>query len=195
MVCVEKIVTNKIIAVVPLYIDMKGNSTKITTKESGDVFIYKTIHTVLKLLGKYFMIDLSASRKYYGEVIGASNIIPIPFDSENIFIPVKVRKPLSKNDGSFGYVNLKYIKDIEERKDGVYIVMKGNNEIKSLQRFKTVQKHINDGKIVKRIYDKRSNILVMDNSSSFYSQYHQPATKGDIALLRDELLAIKNKLQ
>lgn len=195
MVDIEKMVKDEIIALIPLYVDNKGNSTKIITNKSNSIILYKTIRTALKLLAKYFMIDLSSARKYYGDLIGSSNVIPIPFSSDNILVPIKTRRPISKNDGSFSYINLRFIKNIHERDNGVYILMEGNVEIKCIQNIKTVKKHISQGRIVKKIYDERQKILVMEKKADFYSEYLKPATKGDIALLRDELIAIKSRLR
>lgn len=191
---IEKIVKSQILAIIPTYLKMKGNSTKIITKESGDIYIYKSIRTFMSVLAKFFAVDLNAARKYYGQLVGYSNIVPIPFNSDNIFIPVKTRKPLCRNDGSLGYVNLKFIKGVEENSDGVYVVLNSDVKIKSIQKSKTLKKHIRDGNIVKKIYENKNGIVVMESSGDFYTEFNRPATKGDIAVLRSELLAIKSKL-
>src|SRR5690554_6273273 len=97
---IEELVSKEIIAVLPLY--KEGNSTKIITNKQNEEYIYKSIKTFITLLARYFMIDLSSSRQYYGKIIGSTNIVPLPFDKDNIFVPLKVRKAISKNDGSFG---------------------------------------------------------------------------------------------
>lgn len=191
---IEEIVNDNIIALIPVYVDMKGNSTKIITRKSPDIYIYKTLRTVLKIFAKYFTIDLNASRKYYGELINTTNVVPIPFNNDNILIPTKFRKPIAKNDGSFGYINLNYVENIEERKDGIYILFKGGKEIKSIQNYKVVKKHINDGKLVKKIYsDKQGNIDVQAYDN-FYAEYQKPATRGDIVMLKKEILLIRKTI-
>jgi len=191
---IEKLISNGIMAIIPLYIDMKGNSTRIKTRNSKEFNIYKSIRSVLILLSKYFMIDLNASRRYYGRVIGCKNVVPIPFDKDNIFVPLKVRKPLSKNDGSFGYFNLDSIKRVDKKENHVHIILENDSAVNIIQSYDSVHKHIKDAKLVKHVYYERSNPVVMEASKDFYEEYNKPATKGDIAALRNELLDIKIKL-
>jgi len=192
---IEKLIMEGIIGLIPLYIDMKGNSTRVITKENSEVYIYKSIRTVLNIIARYFTLDLNASRKYYGGLIGYSNIVPIPFNRENIFVPIKVRSPISKNDGSFGYFNIANIKGVREKSEGIEIILDGNIFVKSLQSMKSIERHIRDGEIVRKIYQDRGKLIVMEDRSDFYSEFNKPATKGDIAALRSELLDIKSKLR
>lgn len=194
MVNVEKLLNDEIMAIIPIYIDMYGNCTRVITLKSQDNYIYKSIKTVLKNLARFYTLDLIASREYYGKIIGISNTVPIPFDRENIFVPLKVRKPIFKNDGSFGYFNLKFINDIKEEKKTVYIILEGNIKVKINQTLKTVDKHIRHGEIIKRVYDRRVDALIKESSNDFYNEYNKPATKGDIALLVNQLMDIKGKL-
>lgn len=191
---IEKLLNDEIMAIIPIYIDMYGNCTRIITLKSQNNYIYKSIKTVLKNIARFYTLDLMASREYYGKIIGISNIVPIPFDSENIFIPLKVRKPIFKNDGSFGYFNLKFINDIKEEKNVVYIILEGNIKVRINQTLKTAYKHVRHGEIVKRVYDKRTYGLIKESSDDFYSEYNKPATKGDIAILVNQLMDILRKL-
>ena len=189
---IEKYIEEQLMAFVPEYIDMLGNSTIVYTYCGGRIEINKSIRSYLNSLGKYFMIDLKETRKYYGRLLGVYNMVPIPFDQNNIFIPVKTRVPMCKNDGAFGYINIDYIKKIEEKKGQVIIHLKSDYEICCISSMKTLDKHIAYGNIVKRLYRERQTSLpkVVD----FYSEYNSPATKGDIALLREEIIKIKETL-
>lgn len=189
---IEKHIEQQLMAFVPKYIEMLGNSTIIYTYSGGKLKIDKSIRTYLKSLAKYFMVDLKESKKYYGKLLGMSNMLPIPFDQNNIFIPVKTRVPMCKNDGAFGYINIDYIEKVEETKGQVIIHLKSDWKIKSVSTMKTIDKHIAYGNIVKRLYKERQTSLpkVID----FYYEYEQPATKGDIALLREEIIKIKETL-
>lgn len=116
---------------------------------------------------------------------------PIPFNRENVFIPIKVRKPLYKNDGSFGYVNLRYIKKTFKKEDKTIIQLTRGKAIESLSSIDTVNKHIKNGHIVRRIFNEKQNITTI-NERDLYEDYDKPATKKDIALLINEILKIKN---
>lgn len=191
---IEKLFKDGIMAIMPIYIDMYGNCTKVITLKTQENYLFKSVKTVLKNMAKFYALDLMASREYYGKIIGISNTVPIPFDSENIFVPLKVRKPIFKNDGSFGYFNLKFIYDIKEEKSGVYIILEGNIKVRINQTLKTAYKHIRHGEIVKRVYDKKTYGLVRESDYDFYIEYNKPATKGDIVFLMNQLMDILRKL-
>ncbi|WP_120168777.1 hypothetical protein [Thermohalobacter berrensis] len=191
---IEKLLDEGIMAIVPVYINMKGNVTKIITREKNEFQTNRSIKTFLRILASFYGVDLRVSRKYYGKLIGAKNIVPFYFDRDNILVPVKVRKPISKNDGAFGYINLKYIREVKEKKKTVNIILEGNISIKCLQSYRTVIKHIRDAKILKRVCSYNEP-LVMEERANFYKEYNKPATKGDIAVLRNEILDIKNTLK
>lgn len=190
---IEELVSSEIIAILPLYIDMKGNSTKIITKKQNEVYIYKSIKAFITLLAKYFMIDLNSSRKYYGKVIGCTNIVPLPFNKDNVFVPLKVRKPISKNDGSFGYFNIRFVNDIIKKSNKVYVSLEKELFIEILQGIESARKNLRNANIVKQSYCERTGVTVMEEQG-FYGEFNKPATKGDIAVLRSELMDIKIKL-
>lgn len=193
MKSIEELVSNEIIAVLPLYIDMEGNSTKVITKKQNEEYIYKSIKTFIALLAKYFMIDINSSRQYYGKIIGSTNIVPLPFNKDNIFVPLKVRKPISKNDGSFGYFNIRFIKEIIEKNNKVYISLEMENCIEILQGIESARRNLRNAYIVRQAYYKRNGVTVMEEQG-FYGELNKPATKGDIAALRNELMDIKINL-
>ncbi|MCR2044723.1 hypothetical protein [Anaerosalibacter massiliensis] len=190
---IGKYVEEELMAFIPVYLNMKGNCTAIYTYKSGEIYIDKSLRSFLNCLGKYFLIDLKESRKHYGNLLNVNNLVPIPFNRENIFIPIKTRKPISRNDGALGYININYIDKIEEGLNGVNIFLKPNYKIKSLNTLKTVEKHINNGEIVRKFYDEREKGIY--ETIAFYDEYNKPATKGDIAILREELLKIKETLE
>ena len=179
---------NGIIALIPTYIEMIGDSTKVIAKNSSEHYIYKSIRAIINFLARYNHIDLKETRKFYGNKIGCKNLIPIPFSKENIFAPIKVRAAISKNDSSFGYVNIKYIEKIKEKDELGVIYLNGGIQIDTHQRLETVEKHIRNGKLVESIYNSRSSIMVSERNADFYQDYNTPATKGDIAALRNDIL-------
>lgn len=191
---IEKIVASEIIAILPLYIDMKGNSTKIITKKQNEIYIYKSIRAFISLLAKYFMVDLNSSRQYYGKIIGSTNIVPLPLNKDNVFAPLKVRKPISKNDGSFGYFNIRFVNEVFKKNNKVYVSLEKELFIEVLQGIESAKKNVRNANIVKQSYCERAGVTVMEEGQGFFCEFDKPATKGDIAVLRNELMDIKIKL-
>lgn len=186
----EKIILEELMAFIPIYMALKGNCTQLYTKQGGIYHVERSINTVLNLLCQYYLMDLKATRKYYGDLLSMKNLVPIPFTEEDVFIPTKVRKPLCRNDGATGFINIKYIKKVVESQGEVFIEFVDGQKISSLSSLNTVNKHIKNGHIVKRFYREKQNNLVL-KEYDFYDEYNKPATKGDIALLRQEILKLK----
>ncbi|HSH35668.1 hypothetical protein [Schnuerera sp.] len=191
---IEKIICEELIAILPVYLAMKGNCTLLLTKEGGRYEIEKTVRTVLNKISKFYLIDLKETKKYYGNILNIKNLTPIPFNGGNVFIPIKVRKPLCKNDGSFGYVNIKYIDDTFRKKDKTIIQLKDQNIIESLSSLETVNKHIKNGHIVKKLFKEREYTITI-NERNMFNEYDKPATKSDIAIIINEILKIQQKIQ
>lgn len=193
---IEEYITQEIMAFIPIYMDMKGNCTLLYTTKGGEIALEKCTRTILNLLSKYYLVDLKESKKYYSSLIGIKNSIPIPFNRENILIPVKVRKPILRNDGSLGYINLKYIEKIAEGKNCTTIYLENNHKILSLNTFKTIEKQIKLGHIVKRFCEEKEGIVIKESEEgpSFYTEYNKLATKADIALVMNEIMSIKEYL-
>lgn len=185
-------VEEEIMAFVPEYIDMLGNCTIVYTYKGGKRVVDKSIKTYLNSLGKYFMLDLKESKKYYGNILGVSNTVPIPFAQNYVFMPFKARVPLCKNDGAFGYANIDYIEKVNEVNGHVVICLKSSWEICSLSSKKTVEKYLKQGFIVKKLYMERKPMCI--NEKDFYEEYDKPATKGDIAMLRGDIMKIMETL-
>ncbi|WP_026895475.1 competence protein ComK [Clostridiisalibacter paucivorans] len=192
---IEYLINSCIMAIVPEYVKNKGNAMLVITKNSSPVYIYRRLVTVLRWIGKYFFIDISAAKRFSRDVLGHSNIVPIPFNIKNIFIPLKVRSTLSKNDSAFGYFNMSYIKDIKKQGEQVFVSLDNDIDIQIIQRYETAKRHFNDGEIIQRIYNNRQYAyLVMEDSADFYKKFNQPATKGDIASLRNEIIDLLNTI-
>lgn len=173
---------------------MKGNCSLMITLQGGIYQVNKTIKTILIQLCKYYLVDLKAIRSYYGNLLNIKNLTPIPFNKENIFIPVKVRKPLLKNDGSIGYVNIKYIRKVSLHNEKTIIYLTDNNTIECLNSVETINKHINNGNIVRKLYEEKERASLV-NERYIDLDYDRPATKGDVVMIINELLRIKESIK
>ncbi|WP_425448017.1 hypothetical protein [Dethiothermospora halolimnae] len=191
---IDMVIENKIMAIIPVYVENKGNSTKVITAGADITLIYKSIKTVLKIIANYFMTDMRVGKKYYGNLIGATNVVPVVFNNHNIFVPLKTRKPISKNDGSFGYFNLDYIERVEKKNGEIYIILKNDIKVKTILKLKSVKKHIREGKIIKNVCTSSPDSLSYSREG-FYCDFNAPATKGDIAILRNEILSLQREYQ
>lgn len=152
----EEIFQEDIIAIVPEYVDSKGNCTIIHREDLNPLILDKTIKTVISLVGRYYMIDFNAMKKRYSSLLSSRNLIPIALSRDDILIPFKTRIPMYKNDGAFSYINMKYIKEIKKNKNTTIVTLSSGLEIDCLCSLDTVNKHLRNGKVISKCYEERS---------------------------------------
>lgn len=192
---VKKYVSEELMAFIPIYLTDKGDCTLLYTSEGGKTYIDKGLRTVLRSLAKYFLADLKEIRKYYGELLNTKNLVPMPFNECNIFVPMKARKPLGKNDVATGYININSIDRIEAQGKNTLIYLMNDHEITCLSSLGTVNKHIQNGRIVKKLIENaQEHAYAVRENVTFYEELDKPATKEDIAMLRKEILDIRRRL-
>lgn len=192
---IGKYVSENLMAFIPVYLTDKGNCTLLYTYEGGENYVDRTLRSVLRLLSKHFLVDLKELKEYYGKLLNIRNTVPIAFDEHNIFIPIKTRKPLCKNDGAIGYINIDYIEKIEDKGSNTIIHLINGHEIKCYVYPRTVNKHVKNGRIVKELIGNKDEFeSTMRERNLFYEEFDEPATKGDIAVLMKEILKLIERL-
>ncbi|MTI65559.1 MAG: hypothetical protein FH753_03060 [Firmicutes bacterium] len=185
----KKVLKKEPIAFIPEYVKDKGNLTKVITKDLEVYYLRNRLNTVLKEMAKKHLVDINVVKKYIGDILGGSRVLPLFFDAENIFVPIKVRKPLNSNDSCYGYINLDYLKLDEEKN---LILIDNKLEINVVQRIETIKGYIKRAEIIKEGYINTPFIAL--NERNTYELINRPVTKLDMAILRHELLNIKKLL-
>jgi len=140
---------DKVVALIPKYKEDIGNCTEIISEKEESYIAKKPVNTCLKNIADHYCVNLKANRKVYGKVLGIKNKVPIALSDKHVFIFFKARKPIIKNDGANGYVDINYIKEIYEEKGKVYIELIDGRKIESEEDFSTLRKNFTYGKIVK----------------------------------------------
>lgn len=181
-------------AYIPFY--ENGNCVKII-QYNGEVSIErKGIRSVIRRIMEESNLDIDSIRNDLGKYTGRKNILPVPLDIQNILIPVKVRRALSSNDGSFAYVNMLSIKEVHGNKDAV-IKLSCSMMLETMESKKAILKKIDLGHLI----SERLEIGIFGENSlkeafeEVAIEYSKPATRGDIAIITRELLYIRNRLE
>lgn len=104
-------IREEIIGIRPLYTDT-GNATIIYLRE-GEVMDTRGCRSVSNALASCYAIDLTAQRRNLEESLGRKGILPFHLGAERVFIPLKMRRPVSENDVVYGYVDVRYIGDVD----------------------------------------------------------------------------------
>jgi hypothetical protein len=152
---IEEILQNGLAAFLPVYED--GNVTRVFTGNGEQILVRRTCKTVLRNLARFYGVDLSAVREYYGSSINKKQGVPIPMTANLLLIPVKVRKnPLGENDGTLGYVNFGEIKEVADGEAGkCHITFKCGKDLLVLVSQATMREYMKNARLVESLFLNR----------------------------------------
>ncbi len=141
-----------IIAMIPTYGKNGENQTQIITTKNENIFIDKSIRSFLSQLLREKGVDLCLLRQRNGQILQRRNGIPIAIGERMILIPVKVRIPIGRADGSQGYVSMEHVEKVQGTEKKVSIYLAGGREITSLLSKRTVEGRMVFGKLIQHSY-------------------------------------------
>lgn len=157
----------QITCILPIYDQFGCNSTLIHFSNDEKIDYQYRTKTVIKRLAEYFTIDLIALRKKCGGMVGRKSSSPLPLRQDFTLIPLKIRQPLGKDQGSQGFVVFEQIKEIKSLgKQRTLIIFNNEFSIECLQAIESVNLLINHAKII------RSNVhvdMVKESKCNGYS--------------------------
>jgi len=189
----DEIYDEKLVAIIPYYDSILGNSTKLYYTD-GEKLIYKTIKTVIRNLCIHYQFDMKASNKYYSKMLSSKSQLPVAISTGLIFIQLKIREPIGKDDGAMGFFKLSFIDKIYSANGDVIIRLKNMTEFKLLCTLNTAEKQFKNGQLVEKLHkdvekDKLTEALV------YYQKEDSPAMKSDIARLFMKIDDILEKIK
>ena len=135
-------------AFTPCYLKGTGKSTKVYMKGGGYEYISCSVS---KLLNDYFAMHLKSlknTKRLCGKITGRKSLMPLYIKEEIMFIPIKTVRPYSKGDNCVGYINAKYIDEINFSES--IILLECGGTIQYLDRGETVKMRLGDGELVKK---------------------------------------------
>ena len=158
---------DEILAIIPVYVRNYGNSTLVYTSKRK-VFVKKTVKTVMNNLCRYHNFDMKASNEKYRKWLSIGLNVPVPITDKDTYIPIRTRVPIAKNDGAYGYVNLRGIRSIEfyneemdgdrfhayDKREHSWIRLRNGSTIKVLNRYNVLNKAVQQGNIVSLLRKK-----------------------------------------
>jgi len=173
-------------ALIPVYINKVGDSTLLVNHKGKERIIHRNVKTVVKRLASYYSYDIVSLHKKYGELISQKYKIPLPLHPNLILVPFKVRKPMIKDDGSYGYINLKCINRYLKFNNHSKIILNSGYEIPLLQSYYTTHRNILNAafiaqKFIQQFYGTQDIKNSFQNNNEDMSS---PATRYDIAMLK-----------
>ena len=139
--------TKEILALVPAY--NKGMNTTIliyTDLSMKDLKV--SIKTAVSRLFKESMYDERLYNERLREFTTKKNALPLVFSTHRL-VSFVYRRPRSRNDGSYIYINPGYIYDIDD--DVIYVQKLG--KVKVLSKKRTIRKNLSDYERVMKARD------------------------------------------
>lgn len=181
------------LAILPAYRGDFGNCTLIV-REDGQFIVGRTLRTVIRKICQHHHIDLKSANSYYGQMLSQRTGIPLAVSPERIYIQLKTREPVGKDDGAMGYFRLSSIKDVSENNGAALVRLQNMTDIACLCTAENVKKQISNGKLVRELYGGLQSEIVRE-SLEYYHNKDGPAMKSDIARLYMKLDDLLLKLK
>ncbi|MDO5017918.1 MAG: hypothetical protein Q4E02_01325 [Lagierella massiliensis] len=145
----------EIVALEPIYCDGLGDCTKVHLN-NGDTEIESIkIPTILKNMAKEDLVDMAQVHQIIKRFLTIRKSLPYVFNQDYIYIGIKTRKPLCKNDGTQTFVNLK---QIDKHRDGI-LYLKNGDKIRVLDDKTTIRRKINNGILCGMLIEDRKRFV------------------------------------
>lgn len=178
------------LSLMPVYIEGYGSGTEIVNIDGTSIKINKSLKSVINYTLKIYAVDIKAVKNKYALSLGIKNSIPIPLAQNFTLVQLKVRIPIIEKDSAYGYINYEKIKNIEDF--GTYCILDlGCIRIKVFQKKASIERHLRYASMMKSFFYNLKS--VPENYGS--TMYNLPATKADIAMLYEEIVKIKYKIE
>lgn len=158
--------------IVPVYGETGGNVTQVHLDDGRVLTDSRKICTVLKSLAKIFTIDIETARIKYSKLVDRKISVPIPLHQDLVLVPVKMRKPVAREDGAWGYVVLSkivcYAKHPE--KTNTIQIFFENGCIDALLLTRSFQIILESAKIIHKAYRKLHLYTVVKNEDDILKE-------------------------
>jgi hypothetical protein len=142
---------------VPIYDENGGNITKVYLDDGTFIIDNRRLTLVIEKIAGVFAVDLKNVRKKYSKLIDRKNTIPIPLHQDLILVPVKMRKPVAREDGAWGYIVLSKVQAYS------------NHPTKP----NSIEITFGDGTTIEGLLLKRNFEIILQNARKVYKAYTQ----------------------
>lgn len=105
----------QIAAIIPFYDANGENSTRIIYADGSTECRSYSVKRFMRDLLYDFHLDPHALRHWTFKMIGAKLNTPLIINDKLVFVPVKMRKGVGKQDGCYGYLSYEYIRCFENQ--------------------------------------------------------------------------------
>lgn len=104
-------IRDEVIGLRPVYCE-HGDITELYTVNDEVRLDRRSIRSVRKAFLQSYAIDLAAQAEMVKTCIGRAGAVPFYIDKHRVFVALKMRKAVSSNDVSHGYLDVNFIEDV-----------------------------------------------------------------------------------
>ncbi len=184
---------------VPVYNEDGANVTQVHLDDGTVLTDGRKICTVVKSLAKFFTVHVEMARAKYSKLIDRKISVPIPLHQDLVLVPVKMRKPIAREDGAWGYVVLSKIvcyNKHPEKDNSIRIFFDNELYYDALLLTRSFQIILESAKKVNRAYRQLHLISVINNNDDvlkeeFIKYCFIPFVERNLAQYR--LMAMKER--
>jgi len=133
-------------AFVPCYLTGTGKVTKIYFKEGGYEYIKYSVNKIINDYCSINMRSIHSIKRICQSITGKKCITPLYIKEGVILIPIKTIKPFARGDKCIGYINIKFIEEVDFENNKVKL--NNGSYINYLDSTETIKKRIGDCTII-----------------------------------------------
>ena len=134
-------------AIIPIYVDNIGNAVQLYFNDFTTTS-YCSLDCCIKKIARNQLLDIIEAKKLIKKSLNITKNPPICFKN-GTYCMIKVRKPITKNDGSYGLFNIDSIETIETG----FLTLKSNEKITTLESKKSIEDKIQKAKLARLLID------------------------------------------
>lgn len=134
-------------AIIPIYVDNIGNAVQLYFNDFTTTS-YCSLDCCIKKIARNQLLDITQAKKLIKKSLNITKNPPICFKN-GTYCMIKVRKPITKNDGSYGLFNIDTIEKIEKGA----LTLKNSEKITTLESKKSIEDKIQKAKLARLLID------------------------------------------
>lgn len=158
----KEVLAGPVCALEPVYLEGRGDATRIHLSGGRTSEEEVNISRAFRLYCRLHNVSRTAVRQAYGSLLTRRNLLPVPVALSLVFIPLKMRRPLFKGDGAYGWVAVQCIDSIASRRSISVVSLKTNSVLKCLESKQNIQRKIKEARVIELVY--RQQQLALSNS-------------------------------
>lgn len=178
----EVIYMNKLIAIIPIYIEGKGDCTKVISTNNKVEIIEKSIESVIGSLMKKRVISYGELCKRTKDITGMGKNFPLYMTGVELMVPMKVRKCKLPRDRVYGFINVDYIMSVYKK----VVKTKSNGDYHLLENESTFNRRLEMAEFVRQKFD---------NDETLGKIYGNNKLINEIIEIKEELTKLMGKIR